>query len=72
MKITIEILEKDNFKWQDAGLIMNQLRLYMERMLLLKIGQIEATGKCVNMPEKTCDFCDVPCDNPECFTKEEN
>ena len=20
--------------------------------------------------EKTCDFCDVPCDNPECFTKE--
>lgn len=20
-------------------------------------------------PETTCDFCDVPCDNPECFTK---
>lgn len=22
--------------------------------------------------EKTCNFCDVPCDNPECFTKEKS
>ena len=48
MKITINILDKEEFTWEEAAVIMNKIREYSEKMLELNIGTIEANGTVVN------------------------